>query len=381
MKKPTPRLIYCAAGNKRFSEIAIRHGFAYGAQLPNTIYYAPGFCDQNWRKPDRAKYMAALAEHRPALATVLDYEREAQLGEVLSWAHEAAQYVKEAVIIIPKAQNTLAALPREIGGKEVRLGYSVPTRFGGTEVPVWEFCGWPVHLLGGAPQAQMKLAAYLDNVQSADGNYAMKMANQHNAFFVYNKMARYAKNSSWPKLNECGGEWIKHDVPYKAFELSCINIQAAWNGCPSSVRYANESDLAAIKKIGNQYKSELGYVMYPALREAIARYELYVAFVGAEIVGFIHFRTRRDGWRTVYELATHRDWQKRGIGRMLLSAVPAPVRLKCTVDNVAANDFYEATGMKPFRCEEGRKRKLNVWESSAPTRNIQEQLTTKGKLT
>ena len=362
MSDDAPRLIYCADGNKRFAEIAIRHGFVYGAQVPNTVYYAPDFCDQNWRKPDRAKYMAALALYRPALATVLDYERADQLEEVLSWTHEAAQYVKEAVIIIPKAQNTLAALPREIGGKEVRLGYSVPTRFAGTQVPLWEFCGWPVHLLGGSPQTQMKLTQYLDNVKSADGNYAMKMANQHNAFYVYGSMARYARNSSWPKLNECGSGWIENDVPYKAFELSCINIRAAWNGCPASVRYAHVGDLAAIKKIANQYKSELGYVMLPALREAIKRFELYVAFVGAEIVGFVHFRTRRDGWHTVYELAAHRDWQKRGIGRMLLSAVPAPVRLKCTIDNAPANGFYEAAGMKNISREPGRKRELYVWE-------------------
>lgn len=144
----TPTLIYCAAGNKRFAETAIRYGFRYGAQLPGTTYFPVHFTDQNWRKPDRTRYIRALAEKRPALATVLDWEREEQLPEVLAWAQEAAQYASEAVIIIPKVIGGIEKLPREIGGKPVRLGYSVPTKFGATSVPQWEFRGWPVHLPG-----------------------------------------------------------------------------------------------------------------------------------------------------------------------------------------------------------------------------------------
>lgn len=84
-------LIYCAAGNARFAQIAIDAGFLYGAQLPGTTYHPIWFADQNWKKPDRTKYMAALAEHRPHMASVLDLERADQLDEVLSWAEEAAQ--------------------------------------------------------------------------------------------------------------------------------------------------------------------------------------------------------------------------------------------------------------------------------------------------
>ena len=75
-------LIYCAAGNRRFAEIATSHGFRYGAQLPGTVYtdVAPlYFADQDWKEPNRDKYMSALAQHRPHMATVLDWEREEQL--------------------------------------------------------------------------------------------------------------------------------------------------------------------------------------------------------------------------------------------------------------------------------------------------------------
>jgi hypothetical protein len=210
-------LIYCAAGNPRFAQIAIGAGYKYGAQLPNTIYHAPHFVDQDWRAPDRVRYIAALAEHRPALATVLDLERDEQLPEVLEWAEDAARYVSEAVIIIPKAHGIIAHLPRTIGGREVRLGYSVPTKYGGTEVMAWEFSGWPVHLLGGSPGAQMRLTAYFD-VRSADGNYAQLMATRY---------CEYWTARGWAELDGHNGH-VAHDAPYAAFALSCANIRAAW---------------------------------------------------------------------------------------------------------------------------------------------------------
>lgn len=211
-------LIYCAARQARFAAIAMEHGYHYGAQLPGYTYHAPYFVDQDWKQPDRDRYMASLAEHRPALATVLDLERDEQLGEVLSWAEDAARYVSEAVIVIPKAHGIIARLPRRIGGREVRLGYSVPTRYAGTEVMVQEFSGWPVHLLGGRPDKQMELAHYLD-VKSADGNYAQMKANRFAEFWISGR--------TWKSLRDIGrgGE---ADAPYAAFALSCENIRAAW---------------------------------------------------------------------------------------------------------------------------------------------------------
>jgi len=224
-----PELVYCASGNKRFAQIAIDAGFKYGAQLPGTVYtdVAPlWFADQNWKKPQRDSYMAALEKHRPVQATVLDLEFDSQLAEVLDWAEEAAQYV-ERVVIIPKAFGIIDKLPKRIGGKDVILGYSVPTKYAGTGVPIWEFGNWPIHLLGGSPQAQMNLCRYL-NVVSTDGNYAMKMAVMHCQFWVPGT-ARYAQNKFWPTIAEAnnGVKEIK-DAVYKAFEMSCHNIMKAW---------------------------------------------------------------------------------------------------------------------------------------------------------
>lgn len=217
-------LVYCAAGNARFAQIAIDHGFLYGAQVPATVYFKPWFCDQSWKQPNRMAYMAALAHHRPHLASVLDLEHANQLDEILSWAEETAQYT-EVVMIIPKVFGIIDQLPRTIAGKSVRLGYSVPTRFGGTELPPWEFAGWPVHLLGGQPQTQLHLCNYL-NVVSADGNYAQKMAIEYGQFWS-DRGVKGSANRYWPKLTEAGLA-TDVDMPYVAFELSCKNIMKAW---------------------------------------------------------------------------------------------------------------------------------------------------------
>ena len=202
----------------------------YGAQLPGTVYFPPEFVDQDWKRPDRAAYVAAVAQHRPRMATVLDWEHDKQLPEVLAWSEDVAPFV-ERVIVIPKVIGGVPRLPRRIGGREVVLGYSVPTRYAGTSVPPWEFTGWPVHLLGGSPHRQMAMGHYL-NVVSADGNYIAKMAQKWNQFWVM-APALYAKDRRWPRLREADGRaWgdgsSTADAPYEAFRRSCVNVMAAW---------------------------------------------------------------------------------------------------------------------------------------------------------
>ena len=152
-KSLIPELIYCADGNKRFAKIAIDSGFTYGAQLPNTVYFKPKFTDQKWRSPNFERYVEAVAKHKPKLATVLDWERWSQLGEVINWGCAIAPYVQEAIIIIPKVRFARTGwqdyIPESIKGVKVRLGYSVFTGFSGTTVPLTNFLGWDLHLFGG----------------------------------------------------------------------------------------------------------------------------------------------------------------------------------------------------------------------------------------
>ena len=218
------QLIYCAGKNKRFSDIALAAGFQLGAQVPCTVYHDLWFCDQNWKRPNRAMYMTALKQYRPHMASVLDLEREDQLPEVLAWAEEAAKYV-EHVMIIPKAHGIIQRLPRRIGGAAIILGYSVPTQHGGTSVWPGEFEGWPVHLLGGSPHAQMRHAARFRNAVSADGNMANKMATTWCAYWMPGT-ATNPKDRYWQKLERAA--WPS-DAPAEAFRRSCENIMQAWH--------------------------------------------------------------------------------------------------------------------------------------------------------
>jgi len=226
-----PTLIFCAGGSPRMMQIAIDAGFRCGAQLPDTVYFPLYFADQDWRKPNRGAYMAALAQHRPEMATVLDWERGEQLPEVLDWAEEAAQFVKR-VLIIPKVIGGITQLPRRINGADVVLAYSVPSKYGGSEVPLWEFAGWPVHLLGGSPHRQMMIWMHLTpicDVVTADGNMASKMALR---CVLWHSVP--GPKGHWRTLSDLGLGGLGNDAKYEAFRYSCENIAAAWRklgGC------------------------------------------------------------------------------------------------------------------------------------------------------
>lgn len=228
-----PVLVYCAAGNRRFAEIAIRHGYRYGAQLPKTIYFDPYFADQNWKNPVRDRYMETLYKYRPEIATVLDWEREEQYSEVMSWAEEAAHFVKEAVIIIPKVIGGIKRLPRTINGKQVRLGYSAASSYAGTPVSLGEFVGWPVHCLGGSPSRQMEVSCEVHTL-SADGNFIQQQARTRNQFY---SPAIRSKCNQWPLLREVGLGHVGKDAIYLAFELTCIAVPMAWRGYSGATIY------------------------------------------------------------------------------------------------------------------------------------------------
>lgn len=236
MAKPT--LIFCYGNNKLLADIAVAVGFKYGARLPAATFYSVYFADQNYDQYQKAKnsgdiakcrrlrksYMDSLAEHHPFMASVYDWMKKEELPEVLDWAEEAAQFV-DVVMLIPKVQRGIHLLPRKIGGKPVYLGYSIPTTNGGTPLPYEDFRGWPVHLLGGSPQKQLKLFHNPNlNVVSVDGNMAAKQA--HKCRFW-----RLEKGSKghWINLKEVGaGDWGSGSNT-EAFRRSMVNIFSAWN--------------------------------------------------------------------------------------------------------------------------------------------------------
>jgi len=181
--------------------------------------------------------MNALALHRPAMATVLDWETEESLPLVMDWAQEASQYA-EKIVVIPKVVGGIPKIPLTVNGKPIVLGYSVPSKFGATPCVPWEFEGREVHLLGGSPHRQMRewqlMRVCGASVVSADGNMHSKMATRHNRFWT----VAQGRRPCWATLRDSelaqglgikqSGELWGDDAPYEAFRLSCINIMKEW---------------------------------------------------------------------------------------------------------------------------------------------------------
>lgn len=128
------------------------------------------------------------------------------------------------------------------------------------------------------------------------------------------------------------------------------------------IRHATPDDVPRILEIAHQYRDALGYVHPMALREHISARSVLVTEWFGNIWGFVEYHARRDGWQTVYHLAVDKHATGQGMGRYLLYAVPCPIRLKVTADNVCANAFYHHTGMRVARTEAGKKRQLLVYE-------------------
>lgn len=128
------------------------------------------------------------------------------------------------------------------------------------------------------------------------------------------------------------------------------------------IRLATEHDLTDIKRIANQNREFIGFVMRIALIDAIQKKSLLVFEDLSGVIGFVHYHPRKDGWHTIHEIAVSKQLQSKGVGQQLFDSVPLPIRLKTTEDNLKALGFYVKNGMKIVHIENGKKRKLTVLE-------------------
>lgn len=139
------------------------------------------------------------------------------------------------------------------------------------------------------------------------------------------------------------------------------------------VRPAVPGDLDAIKMLADANRSDIGFVLRPALSASLARGWLYIAIRLEQLVGFIHFRLRRDRWTTIYEICADATVRRQGVGRALLTTVydmgvsqgQHGVQLKCPVGS-AANQFYAAMGLHCVGEEVGKRRSLLLWQWKRP---------------
>jgi hypothetical protein len=154
----------------RVADIARRHGWFPGARYTNLRdirrFERLGFLDIDWKNYSFARHLSAARSTNPMLTVARDIEDIDQLLRTLDEAHELRRYADD-VIIVPKDPQLRDCLNEAIP-PEFLLGFSVPTRYGGTVIPLNAFRR-PVHLLGGRPDVQRRLASALP-VVSVDCN-------------------------------------------------------------------------------------------------------------------------------------------------------------------------------------------------------------------
>ncbi|MBX7492032.1 hypothetical protein K3163_02280 [Qipengyuania sp. 1NDW9] len=114
-----------------------------------------GFLDINWKRYCFRSHISAAENTKPLLTVARDIECLSQLELVLCEAEELKKHAKH-VVVVPK-DPTFKGQIKSLIPEEYILGFSVPTKYGGTALEPEEF-DRPVHLLGGRPDVQRALA-------------------------------------------------------------------------------------------------------------------------------------------------------------------------------------------------------------------------------
>lgn len=128
------------------------------------------------------------------------------------------------------------------------------------------------------------------------------------------------------------------------------------------VRFAKQKDIDAVKAIADANSKSIGFVLKPVLEEAAEKKKLVVAVDGNVVLGFCNFnRRKKDNVLVIYEICVDAVYRRNGIAERIINKLPRPIIAKCPIDN-ESNKFYKKLGFNLVRIDEGKKRKLNVWE-------------------
>jgi hypothetical protein len=155
------RMLKFVAHGRRVISLAIANGWRPGARYTNLrdVRHVPfsgvGFLDIQWKRYCFETHLAAAQQTRPFVTVARDIECATELGAILLEAAKLSSYA-EHVIVVPKDKRLEDRLEAAIPS-DFMLGFSVPTRYGGTTISPAAFCR-PVHLLGGRPDVQRRLA-------------------------------------------------------------------------------------------------------------------------------------------------------------------------------------------------------------------------------
>ena len=124
-----------------------------------------GFIDIDWEHYSFKRHLEAVKVTRPLMTVARDVTRARDLTRTLDEAAELSCHANH-VIVVPKDPSLADKLTTI--ARHFVLGYSVPSRYGGTRIAPSAFRG-RVHLLGGRPDKQRRLANEME-VISVDCN-------------------------------------------------------------------------------------------------------------------------------------------------------------------------------------------------------------------
>jgi len=145
--------------SKQTLHIARSFGWHSGARYTNLRDVRElktlGFLDIDWKNYSFKHHLAAAKIRKPFLTIARDVEFIEDLPQILDEASQIAEFSSH-VAIVPKDIKLADKLQSDIPENFV-LGYSVPTKYGGTAIPPQCF-NRPTHLLGGRPDVQRRLA-------------------------------------------------------------------------------------------------------------------------------------------------------------------------------------------------------------------------------
>jgi hypothetical protein len=181
-RRPCVDVIYTFGCSDATCCVAHKSGLMYGVRSTDRACdrHPIAFIDNEFKSYDHALHREVVARFRPKYATVRDIMTRKQcreagveyydIDQVMRWAEELESHA-ENVIVIPK-YDCLKDIP-----DRYVLGYSIPTSYGGTPMPIGAFAGRRIHLLGGSPKRQYQhWSAVPDDVVSVDTNFINRVS-------------------------------------------------------------------------------------------------------------------------------------------------------------------------------------------------------------
>lgn len=214
----TDEIDVITTGRYDLTAIAEQYGWLRGARLDAIQQYEShdiqcDFVDLHWDDPDFDELLNAVQRHRPKYAVAGDYDEESDNYDVINErATQLRRYV-DNVIVVPHEPNEVDIVP-----EWCIVGYSTPSKYAGTNAPVWEYYDRTVHILGGTIPQIRDLYGYLkDEIVSIDCNSFHRGATSFAKWW----------GSTTPQWNLLAEPITKPSNTIRAYENSMLNVSYA----------------------------------------------------------------------------------------------------------------------------------------------------------